>query len=305
MGCYKLVTQARVILYVMAPLLIVGALASQSLPGIASGSNGGTKQRSFGPLSTLPQSEWESARKEFQALTDTTLECGPEEMPAYWRLLKWSVHQTVKELRRENFQRAVYNELVNMPNQLRGMPVQVDMHVCRILSYDAPNNSLGITKLYELWGWSEDSRGSLFVTFTPELPPGIHPGETVSEQVAVYGFFCKIQGYLAVGSAPQSFPSAAPLIIGRITPYQPVAAPVISTQELWYAAAGLVLVVSFAGTVARKSRFRNQQAAVIQRAEPNAVKFEAWLDQEETSPLECDKNAEDTSEDLVKLLAKS
>ena len=37
--------------------------------------------------------------------------------------------------------------------------------------------------------------------------------EVVRQQASLYGYFCKIQGYLAVKSAPQSCPSAAPLLI--------------------------------------------------------------------------------------------
>jgi hypothetical protein len=46
----------------------------------------------------VPTDEWNLARNEFEALTDATLECGDEEMPAYWRLLKWTVRHSVEDL---------------------------------------------------------------------------------------------------------------------------------------------------------------------------------------------------------------
>ena len=120
-------------------------------------------------------------------------------MPAYWRLLKWSICLE-SDHRANRYSRASFNELVNRPNELRGAPVQVDLHICRITTYAAPENRLGIEQLYEVWGWSEDSRGSLYVAVTPELPAGMQIGEVVSEQAKLCGYFYKVQSYLTAGA---------------------------------------------------------------------------------------------------------
>src|SRR4029079_9059663 len=137
-------------------------------------------------------------------------------MPAYWRLIKWTVQNPKSECDRNAFSRVSFNELVNEPSVLRGAPVQVDLDICRIVKYPAPDNRLGIERLYEVWGWSDDSRGSLYVAISPDLPAGVSIGEAVSERASVCGYFYKVQGYLAAGSAAQPLPTAAPLVIGRL-----------------------------------------------------------------------------------------
>lgn len=271
--------RSRSVFYVFAPLLILYA-GWGGLPRAMSGNlqNAGDAKPSR-PETFVPSNEWEPALREFRALTDSTLECGREEMPAYWRLLKWSIQNP--QSRPAGFPRLPYNELVNSPSKCRGQALRVELCACRILSYDAPANSLGIDRLYEVWGWSEDSRGSLYVIVSTELPQGVSPGETVSERLEVEGYFCKIQGYVAVGSAAQSAPSAAPLVIGRLARYQPTAIPLVTGRELWHGAAALLLIASFVGTLSRKPLFPPRNSDLLSQRRAQSVNLEAWLDQEE------------------------
>ncbi len=270
--------RTRSFVYVVAPLLVLYAGwggPPRDTPGHSRKAEDSQRLR---PVSFVPSNEWEPAVQEFQALTDSTLECGREEMPAYWRLLKWSVGNP--QSRAAEFPRISYGELVNSPGKCRGQAMRVELCACRILSYEAPRNSLGINRLYEIWGWSEDSRGSLYVVVSPELPPGIAPGETVSERLEVRGYFCKIQGYVAVGSAAQSTPSAAPLIIGRLAKYQPLATPLVTGRELWHGAAALLLMASFIGTLSRKPLFPKRNSDLLSGRRAQTADLDTWLDRE-------------------------
>jgi hypothetical protein len=231
----------------------------------------------MGPPSGISPEEWHAARVDFEGIVDATLQCGAEEMPAYWRLLRWSVRQPGGDSDQNAFGRISFNELVNRPNAWRGRPVQIDLHVCRIAECAAPPNSLEIERLYEVWGWSDDSRGSLYVVVTSELPAGMSVGESVTEQAMVSGYFYKVQGYLAAGSAAQTLPAAAPLIIGRMTRWNAPVAAFAQTNELWFGGAGILLAASFVFLLSQTSliRRRNHLPQVRPKA---AARLESWVD---------------------------
>src|SRR5262245_39182850 len=165
MSYFRGIISRRAILLFAAPLLVGFTLLWQRHSVIApayeadAAANVAPGRR---PVGISPE-EWDSDQSEFEALTDSTFHCGVEEMPAYWRLLKWSLQSSNTQADQNRFSSVPFNHLVNRPTLLRGVPVQVDLHVCRIASYPAPENSLGIQRLYEVWGWSDDSRGSLYV----------------------------------------------------------------------------------------------------------------------------------------------
>src|SRR4029078_11754522 len=144
---------------------------------------------------------------------------------------------------------------VSGPNVLRGAAVQVDLHICRIAEHPAPDNSLGIERLYEVWGWSDDSRGCLYVPFPPGFPTGLAVGESVSQRATLLGYFYKIQGYLAAGTASQTAPSAAPLIIGQMIAEVAPTPVLAKSSELWIGGASLLLVVSFVCLLIQKPLF--------------------------------------------------
>lgn len=274
----------RRVLLLAAPLLVCGTLLWQRQSSNVSVNR--TSANSYfaqnGRPPGISAEEWGAACVELEALADSTFRCDVQEMPAYWRLLKWSLGMSEDERDTNSFSLVSFNHLVNSPSELRGAAVQVDLHVRRIVEYPAPANSLGIERLFEVWGWSDDSRGSLFVAVTPELPAGMPIGESVSERATVRGYFYKIQGYLAAGSAAQSSPSTAPLIIGRMSRWQEPVAALASTNELWFGSAGLLLAASFIWLLSQRPffrvRYREQMA-------PNATaRLESWLDSSPTGP---------------------
>jgi len=266
----------RTIALLAAPALVAGMLLWQRQSPSSFGERAAEPPavQTGQPAGVSPE-EWEAARVEFEGLIDSTCQCSSEEMPAYWRLLKWSVRQSESQIDRNLFSRVSYNRLVNNPRVLRGMPAQIDLHICRIVSYPAPENSLGIEQLYEVWGWSDDSRGSLYVAVTPQLPAGMQTGESVCERATICGYFFKIQGYLAAGSASQL---AAPLIIGRMKSWEPSVAVVAQMNELWFASAGILLAASFVWLLSRRPLVRYQTR---ERLAPSATaKLETWLELE-------------------------
>lgn len=271
--------------WVIAPLVIVVFSTWGTFTRFAMGDKASAAREveDANRITPVPADEWPVAGVELQALTDATLACGPEEMPAYWRLLKWTVQPASTDLPADAFPRIAYSQLVNSPHRLRGRPVQLDLHVCRILSYDAPDNVLGIRRLFEVWGWTEDSRGSLCVVVSPELPPGVETGESVDERLMARGYFCKIQGYLTVGSAPQSFPSTAPLVIGQLSQVQPAEVPVVTRREFMHGAAGVLLASSLVGTFLWRSTSRRRRADSAERQALKDAALDAWLGKEESA----------------------
>src|SRR5262249_28600279 len=160
-------------------------------------------------------------------------------------------------------------------------PVQVDLHVCRIVECAAPANSLGIERLYEVWGWSDDSRGSLYVAVTPDLPAGMSIGESVRERAIVCGYFYKVQGYLAAGSAAQSRPTAAPFVIGRLSRREAPVAATATSNELWFGGGGVLLAASFIWLLSQRPRLRIRHRQRV--AASAAAKLDSWLDSNPTS----------------------
>jgi hypothetical protein len=268
------------VMFLAAPLFVVGMLIWQRQPGSASvdrGSEpGASAERLIGPPSGIAPEEWQAAVVDFEGIVDSTFQCPPTEMPAYWRLLKWSTQQPKHDGDPIGFGRISFVELVNRPSVWRGRPLKVDLHVCRIAECVAPANSLGIERLYEVWGWSDDSRGSLYVAVTTDLPAGMSIGEAVSERATVCGYFYKIQGYLAAGSAAQSLPTAAPLVIGCLSRWEAPVAAMATSNELWLGGGGVLLALSFLFLLSQTSPF---QCRLRQQVRPKAAaKLESWVD---------------------------
>jgi hypothetical protein len=153
-----------------------------------------------------------------------------EEMPAYWRLFNWVEHQSLADLKARSNATAVLNDFVQRPDEQRGKLFQIDLNVRRVMSYDAPANSAGIKKVYEVTGWTTESKAWLYVVLTAHLPEGMPIGAEVSERVTFAGYFLKLQGYHEAGAAPRDKPLVAPLLIGRMA-WQPP--PAVATSPYY------------------------------------------------------------------------
>lgn len=235
------------------------------------------------------EGEQEAVVEQFQAISDGTTQLGREEMPAYWRLFAWTQHQSLAELQARADHTAVLNQFVQHPAEQRGKLFQLDLNVRRVLSFDAPRNSAGIEKVYEIWGWTTESKAWLYVVLTAELPPGMPVGPDVHERVRFAGYFLKVQGYQAAGAGPRDKPLVAPLFVGRLAWKPAVAAAPVSARSYWVegavalvalvGAVGLSIWMFLPGRSAGRSRRGNSR-----RPASESPEVQAWLEQAENKP---------------------
>lgn len=160
--------------------------------------------------------EQAAAIEEFQAVSDGSTAIQPEEMFAYRRLLSWVQRQPLPELRGRAKAEPSFNELMQRPAEYRGTLAHLNLHVRRILSYENHDPKISASRLYELWGWSDQSPAWLYVAVVPELPAGMPTGAQVEEDADVFGYFFKLQGYHEASAPPRAEPLRAPLIVGRL-----------------------------------------------------------------------------------------
>jgi hypothetical protein len=230
----------------------------------------------------LDDAEQESAIEEFQALTDRSMKLGPEEMPAYWRMFGWVQHQPFAELQKRSTKDVPMNEFVQSTDDQRGRLVTLDLNVRRVLSYDAPKNPAGIKKVYEIWGWTTESKAWLYCVVTPHLPPGMPVGSDVYEKVKFSGYFLKLQGYEAAGAGPDDKPLIAPLLVGRVAwQKSPLTKPEpVGMDPTWLIWGGGAVAVFILGRIAiwfwgRGRRTEDRPRVVRSSTDPADV--EDWL----------------------------
>jgi hypothetical protein len=238
-----------------------------------------------GPTDEDPDQRADSS-EEFQAVTDGTIGIQPEEMLAYWRLLLWTEHQSFDMLQRRSRGNVFFTELMQFPEKFRGRLVSMDLNVRRVLAYDLEETPLGKMRLYEVWGFTEDSKAWLYVAVTAHLPEGMSVGAEVYEKVRLTGYFFKLQGYYEAGAKPRAPALKAPLLVGRMTRYAPVSMANSSPQtDVWslvvVAGAGLVLLVIVATQLLVNRRAARHHAA---RRDQARQSVSTWLQKNEDGP---------------------
>jgi hypothetical protein len=216
------------------------------------------------------EDEFESAesRTLFEAVADRA-PISPTDMPAYWRCMKWARAQPLAALEIRAQKNVRYGQLWEQPDEYRGKLIGLRLHVRRILDYEAPQNSAGVDRVYEIWGATEESKSHPYVVLVSGLPPGMAPGSDLKGDAVFAGYFLKLLSY----SDALATHRAAPLLIGRI---QPVAAPARrstgngSSLVFWTACGALVLVLALRMWM----RFRPSRKL---KPEPEAPADEAFL----------------------------
>lgn len=147
----------------------------------------------------------------FQAVTDK-VPLAAEEMPAYWRLMRWSMTQKFDDLWERSHKDLYLTHLAEAPQKHRGELVGLKLSLRRSASFVAPQNSAGAKTVYEAWGVTDESRGNfyclVFYDKPPELP--IHPD--IHEEARFVGYFLKLLAY----QDPMDKTRWAPLLVGRL-----------------------------------------------------------------------------------------
>ncbi|MBX7165328.1 MAG: hypothetical protein K1X74_03175 [Pirellulales bacterium] len=177
---------------------------------------------------------------ELEVVTDGSLSTRAVEMPAYWALLG-----LVKDIPAEELEKSArevsFHDLMTTPAKFRGELVTVELTVRRVVSYDLPEgNPLGLSKVYEVWGWPTTNEGWLYVAVLTELPERMPSEKDVEIYVRLTGRFFKLQGYQPGGAEPNARPLRAPLILGKLRLVQRPAPP--SKAAEWYFGLQLLLV---------------------------------------------------------------
>ncbi len=150
-----------------------------------------------GPTDLDPE-EYDAFREDFPVITDGAISIPEMEMRAYNRLLLWVQNQTLAEMRRRK-KGAAYTQFYQSPEKYRGQLFELELNVRRILEY--PHKDL---TLYEVWGWTEESRSWPYVGVVLDLPKGMPIGSDVYEQATLVGYFFKMQGYMEAGAKPRA-----------------------------------------------------------------------------------------------------
>lgn len=194
------------------------------------------------PLTNQSPDEWAAFEVESKALEDRQ-SLRTQEMPAYWRLLQWVLAEPFLALRQRAGETTLFVNLWEEPDEHRGKPVRLKLNVRRVLTYAAGENTLGITKLYEAWGWTDDSKSFPYVVVFPELPEGLPLGADVSAEVEFVGYFLKVMAYHAFETR-----RGAPLLIGQVRLLQPAplegSAPLTTRDVLLWGAASLAMLLA-------------------------------------------------------------
>jgi hypothetical protein len=229
--------------------------------------------------------ERDAAREEFQAISDKT-PLAKEEMPAYWRLMAWQQHESLKELRSRAKKDITFNQLWQQPQKWRGRLLEIPVHLRQTAAVeDLADNALGMQSMHEVWGWNSDSQPYWFWLVCPRLPPGMPVGGNIYEEATFVGYFLKLIPY----EDHQGISRATPLLIGRLI-WHPVADNPLARSDEWtwpWLVAG-VLAVLFAARWGL--RLAGQRTKVRAGRTPSALADDqtvaAWLEQAKDEPLD-------------------
>ncbi len=149
-------------------------------------------------------------RSREELITDRT-ELRPREMLAYWQLMGWSRTQSFQELEQRAQPEPAFTQLWDDPALYRAQPIRLRMHVRRVLKFDAKQNPLGLTEVFEAMGWTDESKSFPYTIIFADKPPGLPVGKDVEAEVVFAGYFLKNMAYTAFDRR-----RAAPLMIGRV-----------------------------------------------------------------------------------------
>lgn len=260
------------------------AVARQAKPSAAPVPGGesskSTAQQSFEP----DREELEALQEELEAVDDKTI-LNPEEMPAYWRLVRWQQQQSLAGLKSRARDDVSFRELLTRPEKYRGQLIAVQVHVRETAAHEDVDKKLAppnVKRLYELWGWNSRSQPYFYLLVTPEVPAGMPLGHEIGENATFVGYFLKLMAY----QDHTGQRSAAPLLIGKVewfpTPNQEGRPS--ESEWIWPWVVGIVLMLLFAlrwGTRWLTSVGRRPQLPLGKAVDEETVPVELWLEKAE------------------------
>jgi hypothetical protein len=231
-----------------------------------------------------PDEDWEEqseVAQEFQAVLDGSLEIQPEENFAYARLFSWIQQQSWDDLCRRSRNDVVFADLMHSPAKYRGRLLKLDLNVRRVLTYPVDNRLIKARQMYEIWGFTEDSKAWLYDVVTDELPAGMPIGPDVMERAKFVGYFFKLQGYYEAGAKPRATPLRAPLLVGRLVRY-PSATELQSRGIGWWelGAAAIVAAMILTLVLVQRAFFRHADHRRAQAEQQTGDRTRQWLAEE-------------------------
>jgi hypothetical protein len=261
--------------------------------------------------------EWSALAEELGAVADKTFN-QPEEMFAYYRLLRWSMMQSAEQLQKKAIQNPRYGDIFERPAFYRGKLVEFRLRVRRVLLHEdlERDNLAGVKQVWELVGYNDTSGQNFYMCITDKLPDKMSYGEKVVEDGRFVGYFFKLMRY----EDQQGKNRAIPLFIGKFIWDPPIpqgANPEAQMREVYWVLAAVALLGAFLmGRWALKARkpsagrprLRDDLALQMLRrrrsmendSEEESVDIESWLENTESEGDDSEINpgvADDSDED--------
>lgn len=190
------------------------------------------------------------------------------EMPAYWKLAKWSRTQPFDQLEARARKDVVFTQMWQDPDMYRGKLIRMRVHVRRALVHPAPDNDVGFKDVYELLGFTDESLSFPYFMVLTEKPDGLDLGDAVEADGIFVGYFLKVMGY-------ETFKDkrASPVLIGKLKLLEGArkkkAAAPMSGWMYGLLATGAAVVV--AGFFVQSSFVRNARKSTRLRVSGEAV----------------------------------
>lgn len=155
--------------------------------------------------------EQSEAERLFQAVSDKE-PISAEEMPSYWKLMRWSMTQSFDELWERARKDRYFTHLGQAPQKHRGELIALKVSLRRALAHEVEKNSAGVQQVYEAWGVTEESRTGLYCLVYYDQPPQLPLRPSIHEEALFVGYFLKLLSYEdAMGTTRW-----APMLIGRL-----------------------------------------------------------------------------------------
>lgn len=211
----------------------------------------------------------------FQAITDKE-PLAREEMPAYWKLMRWSMTEPFEDLWERSRKDLYFTHLAEAPEKYRGELIGLKVSLRRALTHEAGENSAGVKQVYEAWGVTNESRSGLYCLIFYDKPAELMIQPSLHEEATFVGYFLKQFTYEdAMGKRRW-----APLLIGRLRWRENLTRSALRRQRndgnawQWIIVAGAVLVLGVAWKRTRPAASQGPDAA----APPDHAAIERWLD---------------------------